>query len=88
MSRVGEQNAQQFWDHVAHSPGAHPSVGTSSVMKGKNGNPKWPGYSRTIHYEISGAGRIDYQYADATAEGAKGDAHAVVKILSIDLGSH
>jgi hypothetical protein len=88
VSRVGLQNAQQFWDHVAHSPGQAPSVGTSSVMKGKHNGPKWPGYSRTIHYEISGAGRIDYQYADATTEGTKGDAHSVVKILSIDLGSH
>jgi hypothetical protein len=39
-------------------------------------------------YEITGAGRIDYQYADGTTEGDQGDAHAVVKILSIDLGSH
>ena len=58
------------------------------MMKGKHNGPKWSGYSKTIHYEISGAGRIDYQYADATVEGAKGDPHHVVKILSIDLGSH
>lgn len=86
--RVGLANAQQFWDHVAHTPGQPPRVGTSSVMKGKHNGPKWPGYSKTIHYEITGAGRIDYQYADATTEGGRGDAHAVVKILAIDLGSH
>lgn len=86
--RVGLSNAQQFWDHVAHTPGQPPRVGTSTVMKGKHHGPKWPGYSKTIHYEITGAGRIDYQYADATTEGDQGDAHAVVKILSIDLGSH
>lgn len=57
-------------------------------MKGKHNGPKWAGFSKTIHYEITGAGRIDYQYADSTTEGAKGDAHAVVKVLSIDLGSH
>lgn len=57
-------------------------------MKGKHHAAKWPGYSRTIHYEISGAGRIDYQYAEKTTEGALGDVHSVVKILSIDLGSH
>jgi hypothetical protein len=57
-------------------------------MKGKHNGPKWPGYSKTVHYEISGAGRIDYQHSDATTEGAKGDPHAVVKILSIELGSH
>jgi hypothetical protein len=86
--RAGLENAQQFWDHVAQTPGAPPRVGTSSVMKGKYGAPKWPGYSRTIHYEITGAGRIDYQFSQQTAEGARGDPHGVVKILSIDLGSH
>jgi hypothetical protein len=57
-------------------------------MKGKHNGPKWPGYSKTIHYEISGAGRIDYQYNSASTEGAENDVHGVVKILTIDLGSH
>jgi hypothetical protein len=57
-------------------------------MKGRHAAPKWPGYSRTIHYEITGAGRLDYQFkADAT-DGALGDPHGVVRILTIDLGSH
>jgi hypothetical protein len=60
--RIGLENAQQFWDHLALTPGEHPRVGTSSVMKGKHNGPKWPGYSKTIHYGISGTGRIDYQY--------------------------
>jgi hypothetical protein len=86
--RVGLENAQQFWDHVAFTPGEHPRVGTSSVMKGKHNGPKWPGCSKTIHYEISGAGRIDYQYNAASTEGAEHDVHGAVKILTIDLGSH
>jgi hypothetical protein len=86
--RVGLANAQQFWDHVAMTPGRPPQVGTSSVMKGKHAAPKWPGYSKTIHYEITGAGRIDYQFNPAATEGARGDPHGVVKILTIDLGSH
>lgn len=86
--RVGLESAQQFWDHVAFTPGEHPRVGSSAVMKGRHNGPKWPGYSRTIHYEISGAGRIDYQFNPASAEGAEGDPHGVVKILTIDLGSH
>jgi hypothetical protein len=32
--------------------------------------------------------RHPYQYASATAEGAKGDVHAAIKILTIDLNSH
>jgi hypothetical protein len=58
------------------------------MMKGKHAAPKWPGYSSTVHYEISGAGRIDYQFNAASTEGARGDPHGVVKILTIDLGSH
>lgn len=73
--RVGLENAQQFWDHVAFTPGEHPRVGTSSVMMGKHNSPKWPGYSKTIHYEISGAGRIDYQYNQASTEGAHREIH-------------
>jgi hypothetical protein len=86
--RAGKENAQQFWDHVANNPGQPPPVGRSTVLRGKHHGPKWPGYSRTVHYEITGAGRIDYQYASVTAEGTAGDEHAVVKILTIDLGSH
>ena len=86
--RVGLANAQQFWDHVSMTPGQPPKVGVSSVMKGKHNAPKWPGYSKTIHYEITGAGRIDYQYNHAATDGGRGDPHGVVKIMSIDLGSH
>ncbi|MFC8046260.1 hypothetical protein [Nocardia sp. NPDC057353] len=86
--RVGLTAARQFWDHVSATPGRPPAVGSSTVLRGKHHGPKWPGYSRTIHYEISGAGRIDYQYCSDTQEGAAGDPHAVVKILTIDLGSH
>lgn len=87
-ARVGLANAQQFWDHVAMTPAQHPKVGTSSVMKSKHAAAKWPGYSKTIHYEISGAGRIDYQYNAAATEGARGDEHGVARILTIDVSSH
>lgn len=86
--RVGMEAAQQFWDHVAFAPGGIPAVGTTSVMKGHHHDPKWPGYSKTIHYEISGAGRLDYQYNDSSSEGVDGDPHSVVKIITIDLSSH
>lgn len=86
--RVGLANAQQFWDHVAMTPGQPPKVGTSSVMKGKHHAAKWTGYSQTIHYEISGAGRIDYQYNPRDTGGALRDAHGVVRIMVIDLSSH
>lgn len=85
---VGLTNARQFRDHVSRTPGRPPAVGTSTMLRGRHHGPKWAGYSRTIHYEISGAGRIDYQFCPATVEGTRGDPHPVVKILTIDLTSH
>lgn len=86
--RVGLESAQQFYDHVAQTPGVRPQVNSTTVLRGKAGRPRAPGFSKTIHYEISGAGRIDYQYCDAYRTSADGDEHAVVFILTIDLSSH
>lgn len=86
--RVGLESAQQFYDHVAHSPGAPSPVNRTTVLAGKAGRPWAEGFSRTIHYEISGAGRINYQYSDTYTGGAQGDPHRVVVILTIDLTSH
>ena len=87
-SHVGLESAQQFYDHVAVSPGRPPDVNRTTILRGRAGRPLAPGCSRTIHYEISGAGRIDYQYADEFRGGRSGDAHAVVLVLTIRLGSH
>ena len=86
--RVGLESAQQFYDHVASSPGQPPAVGRTSILRGAAGRPLGHGFSRTIHYEISGAGRIDYQFNDAFTGGAHGDPHPVVLLLTIDLSSH
>ena len=87
-ARVGIESAQQFYDHVAQTPGQPPKVNSASILRGKAGRPKFEGASRTIHYEISGAGRIDYQYVDNFTGGHHGDPHAVVFIFTIDLDSH
>jgi hypothetical protein len=87
VDRVGLANAQQFWDHVAYTPDRPPRVGRSSVMKGKH-KKGGDGWSPVIHYEISGAGRIDYQYNPAYQTSSSADEHAVVRMLVIDLGSH
>jgi hypothetical protein len=86
--RVGLAAAQQFYDHVATSPGQPAAINRTGVLRGKAGEPMAPGFSRTIHYEISGAGRIDYQYHDAYTGGADGDPHPVVLIRAINLSSH
>ncbi|MBC7459885.1 MAG: hypothetical protein H7287_00845 [Thermoleophilia bacterium] len=85
---VGLESAQQFYDHVATTPGAPPRINTSTVLRGQAGKPRDEGFSRTIHYEISGAGRINYQHCANYRTSADGDAHAVVFILTIDLTSH
>lgn len=87
-ARVGVRSAQEFYDHVSVTPGRPPDINRTTVLRGRAGRPVFPGCSRTIHYEISGAGRIDYQYADDFRGGRIGDAHDVVLILTIHLGSH
>ncbi|MGH3874145.1 MAG: hypothetical protein ACRDSR_22035 [Pseudonocardiaceae bacterium] len=86
--RVGLHSVQQFYDHVAHAPGSPAAINRTGVLRGKAGRPIAEGFSRTIHYEISGAGRIDYQFNDAYTGGTSGDPHPVVFILSINLSSH
>jgi hypothetical protein len=88
VSRVGVTGAQQFWDHVASTPGAVSPVASITILKGKAGAPKEAGWSRTHHYEVSGAGRIDYQYHNNFTGGRDGDAHKVVAILTISYSSH
>ncbi len=87
VEKVGLQNAQQFYDHVALKPGSLPEVGTSVIFRGEKGRPIALGFSSTVHYEITGAGRINYQFNDHYL-GPRGDPHPVVVILTIDLGSH
>jgi hypothetical protein len=86
--RLGLESAQQFYDYVAFSPGTVSPINRTTILAGKAGRPWADGFSRTVHYEISGAGRINYQYNDAYTEGAIGDAHRVVVILTIELASH
>lgn len=85
--RVGLEASQQFFDHIANRPGLVASVGATTILKGSLGRPIAEGFSRTVHYEISGAGRLDFQYNDAYV-GLQGDPHPVVFVLRIDMGSH
>lgn len=85
--RVGLASAQQFYDHVAHTPHEAPAINRATILAGRANRPIGAGFSRTIHYEISGAGRVNYQYNPAFT-GARGDAHPVVFILTINLSSH
>ena len=86
--RVGLDSAQQFYDHVAGAPGEAPAINRTTILAGRAGRPIQEGFSRTIHYEIFGAGRINYQYNPVYVDGARGDPHPVVFILTINLSSH
>ncbi len=66
-TRVGLENAQQFYDHVANTPEHIPAVGRTTILRGKAGQPKDAGFSRTIHYEISGAVTVHRQGGQGAA---------------------
>lgn len=86
--RVGLGAAQEFWDHVAMQPGVPPARPSTCFLRGRAGLPQAPGWSKTIHYELSSMARINYQYIEAYRTSEDGDAHRVVAILSIDFSSH
>ena len=87
VQRVGLESAQQFYDHVAHTPDRPSDINRTTILRGRASRPSDPGFSRTVHYEISGAARIDYQYHPQFL-GRQGDTHAVVRILAITYTSH
>ena len=73
--------------HIPQTPDQHPKVGTSDMLRGNHNQGK-SGWSRRVHYEITGAGRIDYEYHPRYKTSSDGDEHAVVRILVINLSSH
>lgn len=88
VDRVGIQQAQQFWAHVTTTPGVKSPIASITILKGTVGRPKADGWSRTYHYELSGAARINYQFHNHFTGGTEGDPHKVVALLTIDFGSH
>lgn len=87
VSICGLQAAQQCWDHLALAADRPSPFGNITIMKGKLRHGK-DGWSGVHHYEITGAGRVDFQYHPKFSGGATGDEHPVVRIISIDLSSH
>jgi hypothetical protein len=87
-ARVGLDSAQELWDHLASNPGRCPEINGSCILKGTSGRPQGPGWSRTIHYELSSKARVNYQFHDKFPDGAVGDEHPIVAILTIDYRSH
>jgi hypothetical protein len=88
VERVGVQQAQQFWDHLAQTPGKPSPVASIVILRGKAGRPMADGWSRTHHYELTGAARADYQYHNSYVTGVDGDPHPVVAILTLNFSSH
>jgi hypothetical protein len=88
VERVGLQQAQQFWDHVASTPGQPAPLASITVLKGSAGSPSGPGWSRRLHYEVSSSARIDYEFNNAYTTTVDGDEHPVVRILTISFTSH
>ena len=88
VSRIGAEGARQFWDHVTQTPGEPCAVASTTILKGSAGKPIGVGWSRTCHYEISGAVRINYQFNNSYKTNDDGDSHRIVAIRTINYGSH
>jgi len=86
--RVGLAAAQELWDHLATNPGTPPETAATCILRGKAGLPQGPGWSKTVHYELSSMARVNYQHIDAYKTSESGDEHKVVAVLSIDYSSH
>jgi hypothetical protein len=85
--QAGDQKVQQLWNHLAYRPDKPGLLGGVTRVKGGQARGRG-GWSDVHHYEITGAGRIDYQFHPEYSGGAKGDPHPVVKIIRIDMFSH
>ena len=69
------------------SPGSPPDIGSVTKLRGKAGKPS-PGFTGRYHYEASSKARVDYEFHQNFDGGARGDEHAVVRILTINFSSH
>jgi hypothetical protein len=86
--RIGEEQAQRFWDHVALTPGSKADGVRLEPLKGSAGKAK-DGWSKVLHWRVPGSpARFDYRYRDDFEGGAIGDPHLVVRIEAISYGSH
>lgn len=86
--KVGIQQAQQFWDHLAASPGEPSAIASITILRGKAGRSAGGGWSRVHHYELTGKARADYRYNDAYVTGPNDEPHRVVEIMTINYSSH
>ena len=88
INEAGVQNAQQLWDHLAHRADLPPFLGKCEKLKGKHVGETPDKWSAIYHYSVSGPGRANYRFHNAFTGGSTGKAHKVVRIVSIELGSH
>lgn len=87
--RIGLEQAQRFYDHVAQNPGAPAAGIRMNILRGSAGNPEEQGFSKTVHWRVPGSGaRLNYQYHSRYTGGRDGDEHAVVRVIAISFGSH
>lgn len=87
VETVGLQSAQRLWDHLAFNADRKPQVGRVTIMKGRHMRGR-DGWSDVHHYEVSGAGRVDFQYHKSYEGGDENLPHAVVRIIRISMSSH
>lgn len=57
----GISDPQEFYDQLEITHGSISGTAKTMILGGKAGRPKQSGWSRTSHFGVSGAGRINYQ---------------------------
>lgn len=83
VGRVGLTGAQQLWDYLTTQPGEPGPYRCVSKMRGTG-----KGKPTVWHYEVSGAGRVDFR-VELHHEAKSGmGAHPTVFIIGINFGSH
>lgn len=88
IDEAGLENAQQLWDHMAHRADLPPQLGKCLKMRGGHVGPTADKWSAVHHYSVTGPGRVNYRFHTTFKGGSARQQHKVVKIVSIELGSH
>ena len=75
VERVGLQQAQQFWDHIAHTPGQPSPIAQICILRGQRACLTARDGPERCTMNSQGAARADYQFHNAyTTEVGRGPA--------------
>lgn len=83
VPRAGVASAHQLWEYLTTQPDRPSPYGCVSPWRGQK-----KGQTQTWHYEVSGAGRVDFQIDAAHVATPGRPPHPTVFIVGISYSSH